>query len=70
MAGLILGSFGAAPATLPEQRRFFEAHVRTWTPAFFSDLEGQAGFYARVGAFGRRFLEVERQAFEMLGPSA
>ena len=70
MAGLILGSFGAAPATLPQQRRFFDAHVRTWMPAFFSDLEGQAGFYARVGAFGRGFLEIERQAFEMLGPSA
>lgn len=69
MAGLILGRFGAAPAPLAEQRRFFEAHVRTWTPAFFGDLEAEAGFYARVGAFGRRFLEVERQAFEMLGPS-
>ena len=70
MAGLILGSFGAGTATLPAQRQFFDAHVRTWLPAFFGDLEAEAGFYARLGAFGRRFLEIERQAFEMLGPSS
>ncbi|MGH6906153.1 MAG: TorD/DmsD family molecular chaperone [Geminicoccaceae bacterium] len=69
MAGLILGSFGDAPASLWAQRRFFEAHVWTWTPAFFGDLErvGEGGFYARAGSFGRGFIEVERQAFEMLG---
>jgi TorA maturation chaperone TorD len=39
MAGLILGSFGDGPATLSQQRQFFEAHVATWTPAFSGDLE-------------------------------
>jgi TorA maturation chaperone TorD len=70
MAGLILGSFGDAPASLREQREFFEAHLRSWTPTFFGDLErvAESGFYARVGGFGRCFIEVERQAFAMLGP--
>jgi TorA maturation chaperone TorD len=70
MAGLILGRFGDGPAALPEQRRFFEDHVRTWMPTFFGDLEASAGdgFYARVGGLGARFLELECQAFDLLGP--
>jgi TorA maturation chaperone TorD len=69
MAGLILGSFGDGPASLREQRGFFEAHLGTWTPAFFGDLErvAEGGFYARTGSFGRCFIEVERQAFALLG---
>jgi TorA maturation chaperone TorD len=69
MAGLILGSFSDAPASLWEQRGFFEAHLWTWMPAFFTDLErvAEGGFYARVGNCGRGFIEVEHKAFAMFG---
>ena len=69
MAGLILGSFSEAPATLQEQGQFFDAHLWTWMPAFFRDLEqtAEGGFYAWVGSLGGRFIEVEREAFDLLG---
>jgi TorA maturation chaperone TorD len=66
MAGLITGAFGQ-PASLDEQRAFFEQHLGNWAPRFFEDLEAaeRASFYMPVGAIGRLFLEVENQAFDM-----
>ncbi len=71
MAGLITGAFGE-PADLGEQRRFFDRHVASWAGRFFADLEATppigeygAAFYKAVGTLGRRFLEVEGQAFDM-----
>jgi TorA maturation chaperone TorD len=66
MAGLILGRFGE-PAGLSAQKDFFAAHLGPWAGHFFSDLEGAKGsvFYAPVGAIGRAFMEIEREAFRM-----
>ncbi len=66
MAGLIRGRFGA-PATLVRQRDFFATHVGPWAGHFFADLEGARGsvLYAPVGAAGRAFMEIEREAFRM-----
>lgn len=66
MAGLVRGRFGA-PAPLAEQRDLFAAHVSPWAPHFFSDLEGARGavLYAPVGAMGRLFMGIEREAFRM-----
>jgi len=66
MAGLITGAFGA-PASLEEQRAFYQRHLGNWAPRFFADLEAAQGasFYMPVGAIGRQFLEIESQAFEM-----
>lgn len=66
MAGLIRGRFGT-PAGLPAQRDFFAAHLAPWAGHFFSDLEGAKSsvFYAPVGAIGRAFVEIEREAFRM-----
>lgn len=66
MAGLIRGRF-ARPAALTEQRDFFAAHLAPWAGHFFADLEGAEGsvFYAPVGAVGRQFLEIEREAYRM-----
>lgn len=66
MAGLIRGRFGD-PATLTTQREFFAAHIAPWAGHFFSDLEGAKSsvFYAPVGAIGRAFVEIEREAFRM-----
>ncbi|HUF86163.1 MAG TPA: molecular chaperone TorD family protein [Thermohalobaculum sp.] len=66
MAGLILGRFGA-PASLTGQRDFFAAHLGPWAGHFFADLEGAKGsvLYAPVGALGRAFVEIEREAFRL-----
>lgn len=66
MAGLIRGRFGA-PADLSTQRDFFSAHVGLWAGHFFADLEGAENsvLYAPVGALGRAFVEIEREAFRM-----
>lgn len=66
MFGLIGGSFGS-PVPLAEQRRFFDAHLGSWAPKFFEDLEAakSAVFYMPVGRIGRLFMQVESAAFEM-----
>ncbi len=66
MAGLILGRFGA-PEPLSGQKDFFSAHLAPWAGHFFADLEGARGsvFYAPVGAIGRAFMEIEREAFRL-----
>jgi TorA maturation chaperone TorD len=66
MAGLILGRFGE-PATLAVQKDFFSTHIAPWAGHFFADLEAAKGsvFYAPVGAIGRAFMAIEREAFRM-----
>ena len=66
MAGLILGRFGE-PATLAGQKDFFSTHIAPWAGHFFADLEAAKGslIYAPVGAIGRVFMEIEREAFRM-----
>jgi len=66
MAELIRGRFGP-PADLAAQRDFFNAHLGAWARHFFEDLEGAKGsvFYAPVGAVGRAFMEIEREAFRL-----
>ena len=66
MDGLIMGAFGA-PAGLPEQRAFFDAHIGPWVDRFFEDLTNaeSAVFYAPVGRVGRAFMTVETTAFQM-----
>lgn len=62
MAGLAGGGI-AAPAEA--DRDFFAAHLLPWIRRFFVDLERarSADFYARVGALGRTFVDIETEAF-------
>jgi TorA maturation chaperone TorD len=64
MAGLIGGDL-AVPAGA--DREFFEKHMARWIRRFFVDLENvkSADFYARVGALGRTFIDVEMKAFAL-----
>lgn len=66
MGGMIVGRFGR-PATLAQQKTFYGAHIAPWAPHFFTDLTGakNAVLYAGVGAVGRAFLEIEREAFRL-----
>jgi TorA maturation chaperone TorD len=64
MAGLIDGAYEAAAGA---DRDFFQKHIAPWITRFFADLECSkpAGFYARVGALGRVFMEIETEAFAL-----
>lgn len=66
MSGLIRGRFGP-PASVAVQKDFFNTHVGPWAGHFFSDLEGAQSsvFYAPVGAIGKAFMGIEREAFRM-----
>jgi TorA maturation chaperone TorD len=61
----IVGGKIAAPAGA--DREVFEKHMAPWMRRFFDDLECSktANFYARVGALGRTFVEIETQAFAL-----
>jgi len=66
MAGMIVGRFGA-PASLDEQKEFWNKHIGPWAAHFYSDLEAAENsvLYASVGSAGRVFMEIEREAFRM-----
>ncbi|MEL6288423.1 MAG: molecular chaperone TorD family protein [Pseudomonadota bacterium] len=66
-AGLIDGRL-EAQASLGQQREFFDAHIQSWAPYFFRDLEGAKAsvLYAALGTVGRVFLEIEETAFSMV----
>lgn len=67
MAGMITGRFGS-PASLEDQKQFFNRHISPWAGHFFSDLEGAKNsvLYAPIGAIGRVFIEIEQEAFRMI----
>jgi TorA maturation chaperone TorD len=64
MAGLIGGDLAVPDGA---DREFFEKHLSRWIRRFFVDLENvkSADFYARVGALGRTFIDVETEAFAL-----
>lgn len=67
MGALVAGRFGP-PADAARQKEFWARHVGPWAGHFFADLEGAAGadLYGAVGAVGRRFMEIEREAFRLV----
>jgi TorA maturation chaperone TorD len=66
MGGLIVGRFGT-PAGIERQKTFFNNHIAPWAAHFYSDLEAAKSsvLYASVGAVGREFMAIEREAFRM-----
>jgi len=66
MSGLAVGQFAA---TAGVQQLFFEKHLALWISRFFADLERTeaADFYRHVGTVGRLFMEIEGEAFGLLG---
>lgn len=64
MSGLIDGRFGE-PRSLREQKKFFDAHIASWMPVFFRDLEGASSsvLYASLAEVGARFLDIEADGF-------
>jgi TorA maturation chaperone TorD len=66
MGALIVGRVGP-PASLADQKTFFNRHIAPWASLFFSDLEAAKNsvFYASVGTVGRSFMEIETEAFRL-----
>jgi TorA maturation chaperone TorD len=66
MGGLIVGRF-SDPATLEDQKTFFNRHIAPWAGHFYSDLETAktAMLYSAVGSVGKAFMEIEREAFRL-----
>lgn len=66
MAGLIMGEYGE-PASLTEQKQFFDTHIGPWADRFFADLEGakQSVLYATLATVGHLFMEIEKAGFAM-----
>lgn len=66
MGGLIVGRFGT-PAGIDRQKTFYNNHIGPWATHFYTDLEAAKAsvFYASVGAVGREFMAIEREAFRM-----
>jgi TorA maturation chaperone TorD len=64
MAGLAGGQIAASAEA---EREIFELHLAPWIGRFFADLERAeaARFYARVGALGHMFVEIETKAFTL-----
>ena len=68
MGALIVGRF-STPASLDDQKTFFNRHIANWAGHFFTDLEEAKNsvFYAPVGTIGRLFVSIDREAFRMGG---
>ena len=49
------------------QSDFFAQHMGSWMTEFFDDLikARESGFYRVVGEFGKAFIEIEKQYFDM-----
>ena len=64
MSGLASGTLPAPPDS---DRMIFDKHMAPWIGRFFNDLENAAAadFYKRVGAFGRVYVNIEAEAFDL-----
>lgn len=65
MRVLAAGGAGREPSPVPEQRRFFEGHLKPAAPRFFAALAvaTQANYYRKVAAFGAAFIALEIESF-------
>jgi TorA maturation chaperone TorD len=63
MAGLVDGRFNCPTDA---GQTLFEKHIKPWMGRFFDDLEHakSAKLYQSVGAIGRIFIGIEREAYE------
>jgi TorA maturation chaperone TorD len=67
MRVLVLGGAGRSPAAVPEQKRFFDIHLKPGLAAFFAALgkSAHANYYRRVAAFGAAFTALESESFSL-----
>ena len=67
MRVLVGGGANRSAATLAEQKRFFETHLKPGAPRFFAAV-GQApgtNYYRHVAAVGAAFMALESESFQL-----
>ena len=67
MRVLVAGGAGRAPATVPEQRKFFQDHVEPGVAKFLDALARarEANYYRKVAALGAAFFALESESFQL-----
>jgi TorA maturation chaperone TorD len=67
MRVLVAGGAGREPATLADQKRFFEAYLMMGAPKFFDAVIAcdRANYYRKVAALGLAFIAIESESFEL-----
>ena len=67
MRVLVAGGAGRGPATVEEQRRFFQAHLEPAADKFVKAVSAAkaANYYRRVAAVAAAFLAIESESFEL-----
>jgi TorA maturation chaperone TorD len=67
MRVLVAGGAGRGPATVQEQRRFFESHLEPAMGGFLRALAAAEGanYYRKVAALGAAFLALETESFDL-----
>lgn len=67
MRVLVAGGAGRGPATIAQQRQFFETHLAVAAPKFFVAVGAwpEANYYRHVAAVGLAFVAVESESFEL-----
>ena len=64
---LVAGSTARAPATLAQQRRFFDSYLNPGAHKFFAAVarSEHANYYRKVAALGLAFLALETESFQL-----
>jgi TorA maturation chaperone TorD len=67
MRVLTAGGAGRGPASVAEQRRFFEEHIAPAVPRFCATVEGApaANYYRRVAQLAAAFVAFETESFAL-----
>ena len=65
MRVMVAGGAGRSPATVQEQKRFFEAHVAPAVGKFLKALmaSSKSNYYRKVAALGDAFFAIESESF-------
>jgi TorA maturation chaperone TorD len=67
MRVLVAGGAGRGPASLAEQKRFYEAHVKPGVGRFLAAVREapDSNYYRRVAAVGEAFVGIENESFNL-----
>lgn len=67
MRVLVAGGAGRGPATVEEQRRFFQSHLEPAIGGFVKAVtrHERANYYRKVAALAAAFLAIESESFEL-----
>ncbi|MCM2276393.1 MAG: molecular chaperone TorD family protein [Candidatus Didemnitutus sp.] len=67
MRVLVAGGAGRGPASLAEQKRFYEAHLLPGVGAFLAAVREapESNYYRKVAAVGEAFVGIENESFNL-----